>query len=1164
MRDRSGYIMMRWVGGLYHLGIAFVFSCCLAMLPAYGAALTLAQQPQILIILDNSQGMAGNLQGAIMSGSGTVPANAGPLAPTASPPLAWPSPVCYPVSSYSPRSNLGPSNGATCPAGTAPYTVSIGNGTLQDNSESMINIAEQSLLAQFNNPSNSNAFQVGLMDFATANAPTLYDTWVYYMSDNNTLNANGSVSTYGSFSYGSSAASPSAADPVAAYNPCYLVTTGACKNIEGVLGGALSSAPYLYMAATSDDPEINDVLYASPGLPENILTYGGPNPDPPNYTLTQYENQVVGSAPLWETYNHSTGGVRATAPTSAGYAPYSGQVWYAERGLAYDAPPVTSAALSSSSWGQADLLAQVQPFSLNLSSFNQMLAPEQFPAGMSIVADSEYAPVAGTLQSALAYLSSSQGPISGPTPACAPKYVILITDGQPTMGTSGHVYPPLGSAAATLYGETPSNDNAVNEALQAVKNLYNNNSANGAGSIKTYVLGIGPNINCPPSAAAAGACSAEAAAGYQVLEELATAGQGGTTTSPILPYSAQTPAQFQQAFAAILNSIEQQVLTSNSGSNSNLTVNNLQYVLTSTATLGEGNMAAYPVLSNGFASTVASWDVDSLMANNLTLRASNLFSTGAPSASGTLGAITGIMNMDAAAFGTLPAGLTVGDIENYTVDPNYQGGQYLGGRQPSWYVGLTSPIAPIVVGPPDNANLLSSTGYVGFAQQQMSRESLAIFGDNDGFLYAVDANTGTLVWGWMPRPLVQELQNYSTFWHGANMSNGMREVDAQDTSGNWWSYLVGIGGNGAIQYGLQLNAPGTTGTAQAQLYQEAWEVDTTGATEPNPQLPAVMRPVPSSGTAYLATVLNVTSGSTVSAVLDVTNIGAGTTTPYTLPFPATTQPYVDQNGNIFIGDGGANVWEATAFTSAGHPSPFAAASTWTPLNNSSANPTGINFGNSATSSDGASALTSVSGAYYNGIEYLVLESASRVTVLVDESNGWQPLWTSDVGNGESFDATTGAYVSNAGIAPLPPGTVISNPALVAEGAVILPVSVPPASTSTNVCAEPTAWLYFYTLFDGTFPNYTFQDMSGNYITGPIQVGFGVAYTPSLALFDGQLRLQTAAAQNPNTSGGASGSGASGASGSGSGAPCAQCLGPSYNGAGPGPQGPAGWRELPLS
>lgn len=1082
---------------------------------AMAAIVPLGQEPQILIILDNSQGMAGTLQGAIMSGSGTVPQNLGPLTlPAAAPPLADPSPLCYSLpSGYQPRSNLGPSNAGSCPAGSAPYTVDNG-GVLQDNSESMINIAEQSLQAQFDNPANSNAFQIGLMDYATATAPTLYQTWVYYMSDF-------------PFPYGNSLTSPSATDPITALNPCYQSTSASCQRIEAVDGASLGSSQYIYMQDTSDDPEINDVLYDT-GAPSNILTYGGPNscfngscstlPPYQAFTLQEYEDQIINNAPLLEVYNHSTGGIRATSPTSAGYIPYSPAVWYGERGDAYDAPPVTD----GTTGGQGNLLVDVAPFASSLSALNQDLAPEQFPASQSIVADSEYAPMAGTLLSAFNYLTGT----SGPQPACAPKYVILITDGQPTMGLNGHVYPPLGSAAALGYGETTKDDNAVTEAETEVQNLLANSGA--AGSIKTYVLGVGPNIDCP---SVSSTCTTEARAGYKVLADLAT--DGGTT----MPYSADSSAQFQQAFGAILNSIQGQVLTANGGSSTSTYSGSDEYELNSSPSLGEGNLAAYAILSNGQTATTESWDAEQYMTKGS--RAAALYSDGPASSTGTPGPLTPIVQLDSAAFGNLTGtGLTVSDIQNYTIDPSYKGGKYLGGRATSWFIGITSQAKAVVVGPPNNSSLLSDPSYGTYAQANYQRPPIVLFGDNDGFLYAVNANAsgtspaGSLLWGWMPRPLVSDLSAYSTFWHNGNMSGNVKEVDAVDSGGAWQSYVVGYAAHGQIQYALELNS-------NATLNSEVWEQDNPNVMEPDPTKIVTFRPSAGSTTDYVATVLQSTNSTTVTSSLVITNVATGSSTSYALPFLATTQAYVDSSDYIYIGDSSSNVWEAPLFTTTGGFSKLNLSKTWVPLNNSSANPAATSFGSSATTSGGASSLTYIGGAYENGFEYLRLQSATRLTVIEDESNGWQPVWTSYVSSsgtgGDSWDPTTGAYVSNPSIFSLPTGSVISNPGHIVNGAIQLPVTQP--ATSGGVCAEPPAYNYLYQLADGTFPAGAFFGIG---IGIPIPIGYGIAYTPSLSLFNGEMRIQTAAEQNLSHQ---------------------AALGPAVMAAGPPAEGPAGWREI---
>ncbi len=1094
---------------------------------AVAGTVPLGQQPQVLVILDTSQSMAGNLQGAIMSGSGTVAGNAD----SASPP-------CYGLNAYTPRagSSVGPSSGGSCPSGTAPYTVSVG-GTLTDNSESMINVAEQSIDWAFNNSTYDNIMQAGLLVYATSGTPAPYHTWVYYMASN-TSTGNGPFSpcSPGVFGYGTSGSSTcSGNDPLAVPNPCYNTTTSAsgCSAIEGVLGSALSANPYLYIGQTSDDPQINDVLYSSPE-PPNFLAYDGAypaNPYPPSgYTLGEYENQILSGNYLLETYKHtapSSGSLffnctnaylpnepsqgYCTAPTDAGYIPYSGQVWYAERGLAFDASPVTN----GTNGGQGQLVVPVAPLNASqISLLNTATAAEQFvQGGNEIVAGSEYAPTAGALTAALTDLTTSA---QAPNPACAPKYVILITDGQPTMGLNGHVYPPLGSASALGYGENLSggsnNDNAVSEAITAVTNLANYTS-NGGKGIKTYVLGVGAGVNCPPSTSG---CSQEAQDSYTVLQDLANAGKTN------IVYSADTAAAFQQAFNAILNNIAAQIVTASSGSSPQAFAgSSYEYVVTSTPSLGEGDLSAYLIGTNGTLAATPSWDVNSLM--TAANRTNVLYSEGPAVAPATIGPVTPLTSMDAAAF-ALPASstLTPTIIENYTIDPTYSGGQYLGGRTSGWYVGITTAGKPAYMGPPNDAFLLGNSTYDSYAQSESNRPPLVLFTDNDGFLYAIDATTGTLNWGWMPRPLVQYLQSYSTFWQGANMAGFRpRVVDAQagGPSSAWSTYVVGGAQQGAIQYALQMSSSGSPSA-------EVWEQDNAGSVTPNAITPVIFRLVAGSGTAYEAAVLNTTNTTTTSTLV-LTTVATGATTTMSLPFVADSQPFVDASNDIFIGDNAGNVWTGTLLSSSGN---LANTISWTPLNNTAPSPVGTNFGSSATTSGGTGPIDYIDGAYYNGIEYLTLQSSGRLTALEDGASGWAPLWTSYAGGGDTF--SSGGYASSSAVAALPANTVVTNPVQIVNGAVILPVSVPPSSTQ-NACAVSTAYYYYYSLTDGAFPLGVFG-IGGQSVTGPTDLGSGVAYTPSIALMDGQLRLQGVTSSGP---------------------------GQAISTQGPPPAGPASWREL---
>ena len=143
-------------------------------------ALLQINTPQILIILDNSQSMDGDLSGAIMTGSGTVAADTSSSSPTN-----------YTV----PTGFTAPETGAA--AGTSTeYTYTAANGTLIDNSASRLNVAKAAIMDAYNEWSGYAEF--GLMDYGVQGSPSLYITWVYYMSESS---GSDNILDHGKFPY---------------------------------------------------------------------------------------------------------------------------------------------------------------------------------------------------------------------------------------------------------------------------------------------------------------------------------------------------------------------------------------------------------------------------------------------------------------------------------------------------------------------------------------------------------------------------------------------------------------------------------------------------------------------------------------------------------------------------------------------------------------------------------------------------------------------------------------------------------------------------------------------------------------------------------------------------------------------------------------------------
>ncbi|EQD70981.1 type IV fimbrial biogenesis PilY1-related protein, partial [mine drainage metagenome] len=95
----------------------------------------------------------------------------------------------------------------------------------------------------------------------------------------------------------------------------------------------------MQIGASSDDPNINDVLYmqGSSNLPV-FITYNGPSPPNPYtaYTLTDYNTNLSSIKSSYLSTYPNIGGW-STYPTNAGYIPFSPQVMYSLRGFGYGA-----------------------------------------------------------------------------------------------------------------------------------------------------------------------------------------------------------------------------------------------------------------------------------------------------------------------------------------------------------------------------------------------------------------------------------------------------------------------------------------------------------------------------------------------------------------------------------------------------------------------------------------------------------------------------------------------------------------------------------------------------------------------------------------------------------------------------------------------------------
>ncbi|UJB65648.1 hypothetical protein YS110_13255 [Acidovorax sp. YS12] len=1080
-------------------------SLCLAAL-ACGLPPASAQtqaRAQVVFAVGNSESMDGTLSGAIMTGSGMFAGNASlsSLAGSSSPP------------SYAVPAGFTPPKQAADGTGQAPYTVSSG-GTLYDNGASRLNVAKAGIASTLNS-------YLGSMDFALVTYQTsnssVYTTWAYHMSP------------LGGFRF----TNTRQAGRRYVTNPCYAATgaaglsttvRGNCQSIANAnlydaaaAPGGIFANPYMEIASSADDPSINDVLYAN-NFAALWITYGavttnnGVTVTPPSantpytaYGLNSYNNGgiLVGYASSAPAANTATG------PTNAGYVPFSSQVMYVQRGFGYggsQSATTGSTRVAMTSLGNSPAASAI---ATAYNQFKPLLEPETNNIGTG-----EIKAIAG--QAATAGLVAGAGSVlSSLTATCAGQYVILLTDGLPTMSLDGKAWPPLGSEAGAGYGvyatfaglpanapygmrdgmgstlargslvagATATNNQALTDTIAKITELRSR-------GIKTYVVGLGAGVDATQNPAANAALNAMAIA-------------GGTGQQ----YPASDIPSFQAALSAIAAQIYASTQITAPVAPGSVTSGSKVYVVTSKNQSGAmgGHIEAYntdtsPSAAPGTAVGSALWDAGSPAKMGAATRRDRLWSTlatpggGAPGA----GALAKLAGMDAAAFGwpLSPAQTCVPSLATilaYTFNPSYgtagdtgsggmgfpapvAGCSYLAGREPNWMLGSMSPNDGVqYLGAPGSASLLDLPGYPAFASRNKGRQGLVLAASNDGILYGIDADTGAMHWGWMPRPFVAQLAQYTALASRQLFDGGFRVADAVDASNGWASYVVGTAQGGAYHYALQLtgNASATETTPPGPAAQ-AWGIGVPGGTSPQMQEPVV---VTVGGRQYALFVVNTTSGATTTSALYEVNVATGQAAgggalSASLPFAAhSAMSYDAQTGTLWLGDKTGGVWSVSI---TGQSTADAA----TALQRGAVSPAApINF---------------VGYGESEGIPYVWAAAKDKLTMFTLSGSGMAPAaWASQGGTSpQGYKAGN----ASAAVRALKQGGQISAPPVLANGVLVVPVHVPPAAGS---CGAGQGYYQLFDLASGSDPKIRITYNGADVVAGEIYLGAGAPLTPGL-------------------------------------------------------------------
>ena len=757
--------------------------------------------PQVLLAIGNSESMDGNLSGAIMVGSGSLGAGLSTLNSSSSP-------INYTVpAGFTPP--VTPADGS----GNAPYTATV-SGNLVDNGDSRLNVAKAGVSAILSAYMQNTDF--ALFDYHTG-APTRYTTWVYYMS------------AAGGFTFANAPIARVGSAPYTVANPCfgYITTTSVavqnnCATMVPTLYTAadLDANAYMIVNSSSDDADVNDVLYAPSGFQPVSVAYGGPTPS--GNTLAGFNAGSVRS-----TYDSTlpAGQVNQTAPTNAGYVPASPQVMYARRGFGYGATQTPNAGNQVVPMTTAGVVPTAASVNAAIAAFTPALQPEtNSTATTEIKASAGQAALAGLLTQANTYLATTKG-----TGACPPQqYVVLISDGLPTMDLAGSAWPPLGSAAATTYGVNasfdPTDGSLTSTNDQALTDTITTLAALKTAGINTYIIGLGAGVD--PS------LNPEAA---KTLKAMAMAGGTGVA------YPATSPAALVTALDSILISIQAGSLsTSQSAVNSTiLKTGSVQYQASFTANdtpyqdwTGDLRKTTLDA-TTGLPTGAALWSAQALLdtqAAGSGWSSKRAITTWNPTLNSGAGGgapfrTANLSTAQAALLGTTST-LQQTTLDYLRGDPSQEKRNGGALRNRSHLLGDIVNSTAKYVGPAEG--LYFSSSYFSFVTAQKARAGMLYVGANDGMLHAFQASTGKEQFAFVPNAMFTKLgqlaaplynQGHQFFVDGSPQSG---DVQFSDTT--WHTLLVGgQNAGGKSIYALDITDPATLTTEAAVSSAVLWE-----------------------------------------------------------------------------------------------------------------------------------------------------------------------------------------------------------------------------------------------------------------------------------------------------------------------------------------------------
>lgn len=634
---------------------------------------------------------------------------------------------------------------------------------------------------------------------------------------------------------------------------------------------------YITYARSSDDADINDVLYNATDLGPQLYGIGVSGTS--NYWVWQNHNSWAGNG--WSAGSFSNGWSQpwTYTPTDAGFLPqtppYSRQ-FYLRRAWGY-LTNITGAGVVNE--------AVAVDGSTHYNKLMSLLASETATASTGEIKNAAvFTPLAGSLATAGSYFSNTLSGFTTPvTATCQRNFVLLATDGNPTGRTDGTMYSLADQAntydagTGTWTFGTAAND--VFSQISALRSTTVANAAalNGSYDVQTYVIGLGDTVANASSIAS--------------LNRMASL--GGTKSALLASDSA--------GLASALDLISRDIIA-RTGAAATVTLNAGSWnsgtqVYQARFSSGDwsGQLLSYAMASDGSLAASATWDsAQRLNAQNwdsgrqiVTYKASAaLGSRGVPFRWPANAASPTATEIDSTLVTALNKNAT-GTTDGY----GSQRLEWLRGNTALEQRNCSSCSAPVfrsrpvsVLGDIINSSPANVTGggrylrdsiesasYATFKSARTAKQALIAVGANDGMLHVFNTSNGDEVFAYVPGAVASRLSllTDSAYSHRYTVDGSPIAGDVYYGSA-WHTVLTGGFGAGAKGlFNLDLSDPSLLTESNAAKVVR-WEIDGSDADVGNIfQAPVLAKMKNGRWMAITGNGYNSSNGSAVLLVVDI-------------------------------------------------------------------------------------------------------------------------------------------------------------------------------------------------------------------------------------------------------------------------------------------------------